>query len=490
MKKEKVTIKLLQRLFLVYSFTLFFATSCAADANSADCRIAGNNIEKPVTFSLILPGQFSGKNTFRMSTSDKEEVKSIEVLLFAPEGNYIETRMISESAISSIDNVKIFTVMIPEGTYSSIVVLANSNEFVINADLSASDNKDAALAKLNVTGSDKWITDNTSGSYMAIPMWGDLGSVTVNENTTSDTQSVPLSLNLTRMLAKVSVSLTAQTAIGNFNLESIRVYNYYDKGSVAPVSAHWNSGVTTAASVPLGTVKPVVTIPCTTLIYADAEITTTGISSMNEIYLFESDNNSQSDQTDRTCLVLGGTYTGNGKTYYYRVDFVDHSSATTKYTDILRNHHYKFNVIKIDGPGYNTPDKAFSAHPFNIEATVVVWNDTDIQNVSTDGQYMLGVSEMEYNLTMNAYSSTDKANQLTITTDHPDGWFITSIIDDITGSSAPWIGIVPEDMNGGATKKTITLHLSQNDSGFFRSAKILIKTGTITNIIQVNQREV
>lgn len=482
MKTEILKIKWLLPACLLM---LLAAASCVDD-NAGNGSGIGK--EKTVTFCLTLPGQSSAGSTYALSTSDEEDVKSIEVLLFAAGGNYMETRAVPATAISGTGNVKIFTVKIPEGTYSSLVILANSYDIVFNAGLLASDTKAAALTKLDISNPTKWVTDNTSGSYKVIPMWGELGSTTVNQATSKGTLSMPWSLNLTRMLAKVSVWLTTPAATGSFELQSIRVYNYYNKGSVAPVAANWGSGIATDASVPSGAAKPAVTTPYTTLTYSGAEITTTDVSSINEIYLFESDNSLQSDLNVRTCLVLGGTYS-DGQVYYYRVDFVDNTSGADIYLDILRNHHYKFNVTKISGPGYDTPDKAFSVRPFNIEATVIAWNDTDINNVATDGQYMLGVSRMEYNLAMDAYISADSDNKLTVTTDHPSGWVISSIIDDATGTTASWLNIATGDMSGGTTKKTIFLLLDRNSSGSVRSARVSVKAGTITLAVQVNQSQ-
>lgn len=487
MKTKKIAIEQLLRLFMTCSLSVFFATSCIDKKNNPDPVTNGGDTEKSVTFNLTLPGQSTGESTYGLLIADENEVNSIEVLLFASNGNYIETRTVSGSDISSVGNVKTFTVQIPDGDYSSLVVLANCNDIVFNAGLSTSDNKDATLAKLNVSGSAKWATDNVSGSFMAIPMWGDLGSVTIGQNTSSDTQTIPWSLNLTRMLAKVSVTLTSQSAIERFKLESIRVYNYYNQGSVVPATARWDSEAVKTASIPSGAGKPVITTPYTTLIYSGSEITTTEISCMNEIYLFESDNILQSDLTDRTCLVLGGTFTDDGEIYYYRVDFIENTSAKNVYSNILRNHHYKFNVTEINGPGYDTPDKAFSARPFNIETTVVVWNDTDIKNVSTDGQYMLGVSDMELNLGKTAYTSADTDNQLIITTDHPEGWTISSVIDDNTQLDATWLNVARRESDG-ATPQNISLLLDGNNSGSFRSAKVSVKAGNITVIVQVNQQ--
>lgn len=466
-------------------FLLFTTTSCLVE--SFEKRDIESDGERGVTFSLSLPGQAAGKSTYALSSNDEEEIKSIEVLLFTAD-KYVATRTVAGREITtSAENKKVFTVMIPEGTYSAFVVLANSSSLLTAAAPTTTDSKESALAKLNLSSNEKWVANPSGTGYRAIPMWGELAGATVNQGTSDATKNTPWELSLTRMLAKISVSLTTPEATDNFKLQSIRVYNYYNKGAVAPLAANWTAGVATAASVPTGATKPAVTAPYTTLNYSEGAITTPDVTSTGEIYLFESDNKAQTDQNSRTCLVLGGTYTEDGKIYYYRVDFLEKINGTDIYLDLLRNHHYRFNVTKIKGRGYKTPDEAFSARPFNIEATVVVWNDAEIKNVATDGQYMLGVSQMEYELLLRPeHTTTSSDNKLTIFTDYAGGWKIASIVDDSTRLAASWLRT---DVQSGLpnSKKTISLLLSSNNSWKNRSAKIWIESGTIRLLVSVSQ---
>lgn len=477
------TLKICRRLVALL-LVLCIASSCVDD--DIDNKPGKNDDnEKAVTFSLAIPAP----KTYALPAGEEEVIKSIEILLFDSNGLYKETRMVAETEIITVENKKRFTTKIPEGTYHSIVVLANSRSTVLETELVKTDSKASALAKLNLSNANKWVVEKTSNGYKPIPMWGDLGKKSINHSTQPATQSLSWDVELTRMLAKVSVALTTSETKDNFKLRSVRVYNYYNKGSIAPAALNWSQGSITTASVPSGATKPVVIKPYTSLVYSGKEITSPDVASENEIYLFESDNKAKLEHTQRTCLVLGGTYK-DGKTYYYRADFVEKINGKDTYLDILRNHHYKFDIVRIAGPGYDSPDEAFISRPFNIESVVIPWNDAEMNNVASNGQHLLSVSQMEYKLGMNTYTSTDTENKLSILTDHPSGWAISSIIDNMTGSAPSWLSIAKEDMSGNKSKKNISLLLSMNTSGSSRAATLTVKAGNINIAIKVHQSEV
>lgn len=465
-------------------FLLLVTSSCLDEKSLTDG--SGSNNERVVSFSLTLPAPMSGGSTYALTTSDEEEVETIDVLLFS-EGRYVDTKVVSGREITGMGQLKRFTVKIPAGVYSSLVVLANSSDILSQAELTATETKERALAKLHLSQDGKWITNREAANYRAIPMWGELSSVTIDSHSSTEAESTSLSLSLTRMLAKVSVALTSADAISHFQLKSIHVYNYYNRGLVAPAAANWGSGMATAASIPVEATKPTATNPYARLHYVSSEITVRDTASTGEIYLFESDNAKQTDPRKRTCLVLGGIYTGDGRKTYYRVDFVQRIADTDRFLDLLRNHHYKFNVTQISGPGYQTPDEAFAAPSCNIKATVITWNDLEVSNLATNGQYMLGVSQMEYRLSEDAYTASTNENKLTIVTDYFDGWRISSAVDATTGSAVEWLHVDTADLSGTTASKTISLLLNSNDSQTPRSANLLVQAGNIRLVVRVTQ---
>lgn len=105
-----------------------------------------------------------------------------------------------------------------------------------------------------------------------------------------------------------------------------------------------------------------------------------------------------------TCIVVGGVYKGNnfnpkGKNAdktYYRIDFVsvekEGNKEKTTRLPILRNHRYRINILKIDGPGHKTPEDAINNTVSDVVYSVSVWDENETSKVVTDGKYWLKLS--------------------------------------------------------------------------------------------------
>ena len=76
---------------------------------------------------------------------------------------------------------------------------------------------------------------------------------------------------------------------------------------------------------------------------------------------------------------------GSGKEYY-RLDFWDKNTGA--YWDILRNHSYLFNIMKLKSKGYTTVLEAIQNPGSNIEYTITV-SDNWSQGFASNGQYLL-----------------------------------------------------------------------------------------------------
>jgi hypothetical protein len=177
------------------------------------------------------------------------------------------------------------------------------------------------------------------------------------------------------MLARVDV----QVAATNFKISSVDVYNYNTKGTLAPTAANWS------ATPKVATVPGTSTLTKGPLNYIGGAISSDGKSCVAEIYLFEAENlNGAVPKApfDRTCLVVGGLYDAEGNgfsdnttTYYYRADFSYESSGTEVFLDVLRNHHYTFNITDVSGPGYGSSVDAFYGGKIEFTVTVTPWGE-------------------------------------------------------------------------------------------------------------------
>lgn len=466
---------------------IFLILLCSACRDTEDVPV-GNINDMEMLFSVIVPGSSGLKSS--MDEEDEDNVQSIEILLFDTDGKYtyqpLYSNVINTNPTDS--KIKTFTVKIPEGTYN-IVILANARQSLANALGSISDGeaKSSVLEKLLLANSGKWNTDPASTGYIPIPMWGEITSLTVNNSTPASNP-----VNLVRMISKIDVALTHTDATSKFTLESIRLYNYNNKGRIAPTASNWSAlqNKVTAASVPASAQKPVNPAQ-NPQVYDGAAITTPGVSSIGEIYTFEASAGSPSSLQDNTCLVIGGTYTGDSQPTYYRIDFTQTSSGTTTYLALLRNHHYKVNISEISGSGLPTPTDAFNSRPVNIKAEVIEWNDAQLSDVVFDGQYMLGVSQGEFTLPRDIHTATSEGNSLAVSTDNPSGWNVDKIVDT-GGNNISWLGLLSTSgsvISSGASGVTtnVKLSLTENISGIARTGFIHLKAGRLTYIVKVTQ---
>lgn len=438
--------------------------------------------EKTVTFSVQIPG-VKTFTPYRLSEADENEVKTIEILLFDTKGKFVHTPLYSDniSTNSTDSRLKSFSVKIPEGSYN-MVILANARNILasIIKEIPTGTPKETVIGKLIVSNNGKWNTTPTSPDYMPIPLWGEIEHIDVTQSK-SNTPFV----HLVRMVAKIDVVLTSETAQNKFKLESIRLYNYNNQGRIAPESINWdaNKKHVTAPSIPSSAQKPL--DPVNNPLVYDESVITQGISCMNEIYTFETEAGSASSLSQNTCLVIGGKYGSEQQPSYYRIDFAKTSSDKTTYLALLRNHSYKVNINDINAPGVSTPEEAFHSRPINIEAEVIAWNDAIISEIVVNGQYMLGVSKGKFSFSRNEQTESSSDNTLTVTTDYPQGWIVNKIINE-HDEPADWLDIVPKKGVAGVDTETKLL-LSLNNTGNIRKASVQIEAGRLIYQVQVTQ---
>lgn len=443
---------------------------------------------KEMLFSITVPGSSSTKSQ-PMDGDDENDVQSVEILLFDTNGKYTHQPLYSNAITTDpLDNkVKAFSVKVPEGTFN-IVVLANARQSLadIIGSISTGDTKSSVMEKLLLANAGKWNTDTSTGGYIRIPMWGEIVSLTVDANTPPNNP-----VNMIRMTSKIDVALTHANATSRFTLESIRLYNYNNKGAIAPTASNWNvlQAKVTAPSVPSTAQKPANPAQ-NPLLYDGTDITTAGVSSIGQIYTFEAAAGSSSSLQSNTCLVIGGIYTGDTQASYYRIDFAQTVSNTTTYFALLRNHHYKVNILEVSGPGLPTPTDAFNSRPVNIKAEIVAWNDALITDVVFDGQHMLGVSKGEFTLPRDIHGVASDGSSLSITTDNPSGWTVDKIVDG-NGANINWLSLISVSgsavSSGASGLSNVKLSLTENLTGTARVGFIHLKAGRLTYAVKVTQ---
>lgn len=464
--------------------------SCLDDRD--DYGSSGRSGERTVTFSVRVPGT-SAPSTYALDAADENEVKTIEVLLFK-NGNYYHIAYSNTITTNPSDSrIKTFSVQIPEGTYD-MVILANARKSVadILSGVTINDSKNSVVSRLLLTNTGKWNSNPSSGDYIAIPMWGEITSLTVNASTPANNP-----VALLRILSKIDVALTTTDASSKFKLQSVRLYNYNNRGQVAPDASNWNpaQNTVTAPSVPSSAQKPADPAQ-SPLVYTGSEITTADLSCIGEIYTFESAAGTSAALQDNSCLVIGGIYAGDSQPTYYRVDFarttVTGGSSSVSYLALLRNHRYKVNITDVKAPGFSNPADAFNSRPVNITAEIIEWDDAGISDIEFDGQFMLGASKGKFDFTKNAYTVSDEGNTVSITTDYKSndgsvqGWKVSSIVDASGQEITDWLKTSVKSGNANVSTE-MKIVLTENNSGQERKGYIHISAGRLTYVIEVNQ---
>lgn len=204
----------------------------------------------------------------------------------------------------------------------------------------------------------------------------------------------------------------------------------------------------------------------------------------SQIYLPETPNGTD-DNTSAFYLVVKGKYNGGASTYY-RIDFYDRAakgddagsehegyvkpSAENRY-DILRNHAYVINILRVRGDGYPTEADAAASEPINMEVDVYSWDtgDGSMGNMVTDGQYKLALSSTQLR-----YHQDGTAQEVTVFTDFElkgdetldKGWHLTMRKTDVTVNGQDYSGDVKVEIYRDGTWEELTKE-DQGESYFW-----------------------
>ena len=374
-----------------------------------------------ITLILRAPAMDVDNNMRQMSAHQESAVKSLKILVFKTKDagatlSDQQEKYAYEAKISSVtpqDGGKYYKVVArlkgdDNTTPYRLVLIANHS---FDADALAEGMSKAevfAASGLKEAFTEKWDTNDAAAT---IPMWGESDAKVITEGVTfsdcfDQTGEGKTKIHLIRSLARVDVGIsfnadaaseeTTPTTDVPLTLESVRVYRYATSFLVpgTQTNTYYSDN---------GVRKPKPVLPDGVAMADDSKcLSFTAINdrtSVRDIYIPE--RLKGSDKSDRPCLVIGGKYNGAAKATYYRLDFIQtpkvgHPKDTAEALDILRNHRYRFNITKVSGPGYDTPEEALSGESVNIYFDVVVWDEAQVGEVRYDGQYYLAVNKDKF----------------------------------------------------------------------------------------------
>ena len=496
----KYTIQLISGLLLA-----LLTAGCVADRNVSDCITEGEDVE--LEFALQVPALETSLR--QLSKAQEKQVDKISVLVFNTDGITDESQetFAYKATVKSTSPQADGTTLLRCGlkaTAKKMRVVCVANHEFNTTDLEGKTKQeifeDTRMVKqFTTTG---WKTDGTQ----LIPMWGESDAQPVsrttkfNDCTASNANGV---IHLVRALARIDVGINFdetkpadETAQGGakFKIKSVRVYRYAQSMYVTGTQA-------LTFRMDGATRDPLPHTPATMTAAADgAPLVFTadaGVDSyVRNIYVPEIANKTK-DNDHRTCLVIGGYYNGSTKVTYYRVDFITRETKSprdviTKQLDVLRNHRYRFNITKIEGPGTDTPEEALTTEPVNISYDVVVWDEAKIDKIMYDGQYYLSVSKDKFHFGKDATSEN-----YTIRTNWPDGYKI------VKADGTPWATTATQgswayftEPAGQTFKKdadmTSTVNVLENNTNGVRTiapTELFVQAGRIKWPLKVTQSD-
>ncbi len=465
-------------LSLLISLLLF--SGCISEQFPTDAT-TGDVDQKMVNFVVSVSG--TQKSLTRALTVENENtVKTIEVLLFDQNGVYTHMPIFNDQIVQKQNGELSFTIKVPVGTFN-MVVIANSRAAVLklmNQISAGSTQKQEVLDKLLLENPSMWIVNDAQSEYKHIPMSGEIPKLVV-----SGDKPIVQGVTLVRMLSKIDVKLS-DLSKEKFDLKDIYLYNYSERGKIAPDTKNWNSDLNAvvAASLPVNYQSTL----GSSIFYNESmiqKVGNRGVGCENVIYTPEAaQGTGNNDMEKNICLVLGGVYEGDILPTYYRVDIASNTNGQLSYMEVKRNHQYVMLIKKVSGPGFTDPETALKSRPVNIEANVVEWNQGGLDDIAFDGQHLLSVSQSKFVLGKLERTTESKDNSLFITTDYPTGWTIDKIVDQ-DGKSVDWLSL---SVTKGAAKKTETkLLLLENRTNESRKGFIHIAAGRLKYIVSVEQ---
>ncbi len=379
-------------------------TGCITDAPGDEGQ--RQTASDPTTFTIEMPDTQTVET--RYATTNENTVSSLWVLMCNADGTFVK------AVQATVGTVTAATV---DGDSAKLTASANIDfrpelydlMFVANPpDVSKLGGLSAGMTRAQIQQTLQMVKTDAPSSKLPtywnipieqIPMYGELHDVEIAHKNTPVSRTV----TLRRALARVNVKVSEP----RFRLHSVWPCNLNTRGQLVPDDA----SVTTAASIPdapgkySGITFGYEAFPIGGNKYGYTEI-------RDRIYIFEHKNvgrygdANNADGTgwrDNTCLIIAGYYDSDndgdfsdeGDKTCYRIDFVS-GPDRQHYTwhDVVRNHSYNFNIGTISGHGFPDIESAFAAPPTNIDASLLVWDESDIRGRDIYGstQYTINIA--------------------------------------------------------------------------------------------------
>ncbi|MDH6305307.1 hypothetical protein M2459_002407 [Parabacteroides sp. PF5-5] len=341
-----------------------FAISCSTEEMlNPPSVVAGDGENMSLKLTINTPPTVLPKGATKSQTAEEASINEIRILVFRND-TYIysaEGSILDHTATSTTFDAELKTSSSP----IVLFLLANSNQAIDAANIAAGDSKSEVKAKIQHAFT-------VSGISSPFPMFGEyeLPSLdTFNNNEISG-------IKMLRSVARADILVADD--VTNFEMVSVQLYRANNKMQIIP--NNMTDAAVTSPSIPGNSSGSIIT----------SEISVSGNVSQSQLYVPESSAPDESEKDSKaTCIIVGGKY-ANGEVTYYRIDF-NLGMSGHPFGQILRNHKYIFNILKVGMPGKKTPEEAAKAPSVGIISEVQTW-DENSTDMYFDGEHYIGVS--------------------------------------------------------------------------------------------------
>ena len=491
---------------LIIAATILSATSCVSEERWSN-RPDDEGAE--VILRLQTPGSFAG--TRGLTEVGESAIDNIYVLNFDVEGAALMLKEIKKAPIVASDGGSFGVTMTPrsgENELSRLVVLANAEDILHTRGIINKNSPDTPSPKIGQSytavrnaifyelGNQKLFASTSD----RIPMWGEAKNSEKANNIKISRENKHLDVVLLRAVARIDVGVgnAKNNGSGNypwtwdgrdgetygtgdvigFSLEEVYVFKANDKYALIPDPNKLEDGKAIAPTVPTGTGKLSYDQTQVPFKFVNRNFTPEGqgLFITQQIYFPESDimmidsetpdatgTPCDGNHTDRMAIVVGGTYDSNGnknfddesRQSFYRLDF----AADGDLMNVLRNHYYQFNIDKVTGPGYDTPEEAYEANPINMSCNIIDWDASDIGS-GFDGPYHFSVSPSSL-----TFENAGGQLPLTLDTNYTGGWTATVVYE---GTPTDWLTVpssgtninITAEANANTVERTAYIHFT------------------------------
>ena len=267
--------------------------------------------------------------------------------------------------------------------------------------------------------------DNSKNVHIThmVPMYGTSGPTPINMSIALDGN-----IQLRRAMAKIVVDTS--DAADHFTLQEAYIYHIGTTGHLFPVSKDQFVGIdlTKRAKCEIRDHRAIVYLPEIKDITADA------------------------NKKNGTVVIFGGEIYDKVKDQlikkYFRLEFIkrernlEDQTFTYEYVENLeRNHCYVFDIdYLLPETGRLNIDEALrndAANKIGDETNLIVCEDANIMDITTDNYTFLGVTSSFIETTLNGDETYYTAN-LSIATNHEDGWRMEDLPEGVFADMTSW----------------------------------------------------